>query len=35
MDKKEYEFPEMQVVMSGSEDVVVTSNGFDEGQGHL
>ena len=33
MDKKQYESPEMQVILIAGEDVITSSNGIDEGDG--
>ena len=33
MDKKQYESPEMQVILIVDEDIITTSSGIDEGDG--
>lgn len=33
MDKKQYESPEMQVILIAGEDVITSSNSIDEGDG--
>lgn len=32
MDKKQYESPEMQVILTTGEDIITTSSGIDEGE---
>ncbi len=35
MEKKQYESPEMQIILINAEDIITSSSGIDEGEGSI